>query len=415
MKLRLWLAGVPLIVGILLSIITNGLVWAAVGAMLAFVGFQKGEELVSGATRVFVSDPKTSQLPPLKARLILPPVYTDQEEFYEPAPAAAPAPVETSRVQFKPGMNFAIGVTDTGEEISMEKLTSVWVSGIAGMGKTEDMVSLAMQSVIKYEGEVRFVVIDPHMGGGEEVLSAKLEPLAPFFLSESDFPNPVSGGRPVLVWINWLRELVEKRKHGLNASMRIVVLVDEFTDLLDDPEISAPLNKLLIDINEQSRKANIFAIVASQQLKSTRIKGTDLRNTVTTFLLHNMPPALARQVVPEEYAANSNRLKVGQAIFSSAGEQAIVRITRRTADEITSRVKPYLPMESLPPKTVRPKLNATRELRESVIETHEMFLALGYTPELATKVTAIDAFGLADVPASKQHVTQILMEGLTDE
>jgi hypothetical protein len=411
MKIRLWLAGVPLLVGIALSIITTGVVWIALGCMIAYVGWQKGEELFSGATRVIETVREPRRIEPLTARMILPPI---EKEAVEPAPKLLePVKVKTNegRTVFKPGMDFAIGVTDTGEEITMPKLRSVWVAGVGGMGKTVDMVSLAMQAVIKYSGEVRFVIIDPHMSAGPDALASRMAPLSPFLLREADFPNPVSGGAPVIVWINWLKDLAVKRKAGLDASMRIIIMVDEFTSLLDDEELSEPLNKLLMHINEEARKINMFAIVASQQVKSSRIKGTELRNTVGTFMLHNMPPALARQVVPEEFAAQSNRLKVGQAIYSSAGEQAIVRVVNRSSAEITERVTPYLPMEYMQPK----EEDFPLELRESVIETHEMFLELGYDPEKAISVVALDAFGTGDKARAIRNVTRILTEGLGDE
>lgn len=242
---------------------------------------------------------------------------------------------------------FMVGTGVTGKPVYMPRLTSVWVAGVGGSGKTVDVVGLVTQTVPMYKGNVRIAVIDPHMHTpSPDSLVARLSPLSPFYLKIPGLSNPVSGGSAALELIRCLDGELMRRKAGGDSSQAIVVVVDEVTDLFDDPEISGPLRALLLKINEQARKVHIFAIIASQQLKSSRIQGTELRNTVATFLLHNMPPALARQVVPEEYAAEAFRLAVGKAIYSSMGQAEVVTIQDISTEEIASRIAPYLPLST---------------------------------------------------------------------
>lgn len=250
----------------------------------------------------------------------------------------------------EPEQDFIIGETEDGRAIKLPKITSLGVGGVPGSGKTVAVVGLCTQAVPKYKGNVRLLVIDPHMrSGSEDALSARMAPLAPFYLNVENLPNPVSGGADLLKWIAWFTKQAKDRIGGrADQALKLVVVADEFTALMDDEEICGPLTDLLVMINEQARKVGMFALVASPAWKSSRVQGTDIRNTIASFLVHNMPPNIARQLVPNAAAELANTLDVGQAIFSSFGKIELVRVPYMTHKEVTRIVQPYLPPVSHP-------------------------------------------------------------------
>lgn len=246
--------------------------------------------------------------------------------------------------------DFLIGTTEDGKDITLKRITSMGVGGVPGSGKTVAMVGLSTQAVVKYKGNIRIVVVDPHMyTGSDEALSSRMSPLAPFYLNVQNLPNPVSGGDDLLKWMRWLTQEAKDRKAGKGGKVNILLVVDEFTDLMDDEEMSGPLTELIRLINEQARKMGIFALVASPAWKSSRVQGTDIRNTLSAFLVHHMTPNIARQLLPYEEAEKANRLEVGQAIFSSFGKVETVRVPYLSAKDIARCIQPYLPVKTEKP------------------------------------------------------------------
>lgn len=243
---------------------------------------------------------------------------------------------------------FMIGTTEDGRTITLDEISSLGVGGVPGSGKTVAMVGLCTQAVVKYRGNIRFLVVDPHMrSGSKETLSARMAPLAPFYLNVENLPNPVYGGGDLLKWIKWLDKQAKDRIGGnvpWNQQTRLVLVADEFTALLDSDDICDPLTNLLLLINEQARKVGLFALVASPQWKSSRVQGTEVRNTIASFLVHNMTPNIARQLLPYEEAEKANRLQKGQAIFSSFGQVEVVRVPFMSTSDIERCVQPYLPV-----------------------------------------------------------------------
>lgn len=237
----------------------------------------------------------------------------------------------------QPGADYVMAVTDSGKPITKRKLSSMGIGGRQSVGKTVSMLSLITQSIPKYNGNIKFLVIDPHMHidpeeeEADNSLAVKLAALGPFLLKvpgagrDSVFSNPVSGGKKLQQWLQWLEREYKERlgtedKPGKKSDCYIAIVIDEFGSLLNDPTIGPALVSLLIQINEQARKVKMFALVASPTWKASRMNGTDLRNSIASFVIHNMPTAIASQIVDADAAKLAPKLKTGQGIVYSDGD-----------------------------------------------------------------------------------------------
>lgn len=237
----------------------------------------------------------------------------------------------------QPGADYVMAVTDSGKPVTKKKLSSLGIGGRQGVGKTVSMLSLITQSIPKYNGNIKFLVVDPHMHidpeeeEADNSLAVKLAALGPFLLKvpgagkDSVLSNPVSGGKKLQQWLQWLEREYKERlgtedKPGKKSDCYIAIVIDEFGSLLNDPTIGPALVNLLIQINEQARKVKMFALVASPTWKASRMNGTDLRNSIASFVIHNMPTAIASQIIDADTAKSAPRLKTGQGIIYSEGE-----------------------------------------------------------------------------------------------
>lgn len=358
-----------------------------------------------------VEAPTPPEILEVEGKLILPPLDSREEtELLLPPPPAPPPPI-IAGIHFKPGMDFVLGFDKGGKAVTMPEMTSLGIGGVQGVGKTVSTSSIATQFVVKYGGEARLLVIDPHMlTNSDNSLAKRMEPLTPFLLSSglSDMPNPVSGGQELLNWLNWLEGQVKGRLKGTPWSEKWLIVVDEFVGLLEDEgeEVVEKVNKLLEYINSHARKADVFAVVTSPQWKSTKLGGTDLRGSIASFLLHQMPAAIARQMVPVEVANLAPSLRVGEAILYSKGNSALGTVPWIKPADMKRAVQPYIPeptvMEPLMPRPeketfVTPLTGLSGEPTfEEVMAlycTYKALLDLGHSEESAARAISIDYYG----------------------
>lgn len=414
------------------------------GAILSYLVYQFWDEAYQGSRKAYHTGKRAyravkagwtvvteEKQPPPQAKPKIDPITTSPVKHDAPTEPFTPDDIVTGHLvpteDYKPLEDtedpaFIIGKTEPsrpgagdGRTIELDEISSLGVGGVPGSGKTVSMVGLATQSVVKYKGDVRFLLVDPHMNSGSgDALSARMAPLAPFYLQVPGLPNPVFGGSDLVKWISWLRRQAKDRIAGKVAGGKLVLMADEFTALLDDPEISEPLTELLLLINEQSRKVGIFALLASPAWKSSRIQGTDVRNTIASFLVHHMPPNIARQLLPYEEAEKANRLAKGQAIFSSFGVVETVRVPLMTSSDIERCIKPYLPVvEEKLNNTVSGRVGEEPTIAEvrSIWETYMILnQELHYEEDSAIRALAIDVYGPGD-PQGIEKVKKALKLG----
>ena len=252
-----------------------------------------------------------------------------------------------------PGADFVLGFDEsTGEPIRMPELTSLGIGGGQGSGKTVTTLSLMMQAVARTSGRVRFIVSDPHMYvANDQPLMAKAQPLVPFFLTLDEVretvqddddryhdlldkmevnmvTNPTEGGDELKMWMSVVKMEMDRRLKGKVGGTWVIV-IDEFGVVAD---LVAPV---LEQINSQARKVDMFALLVSQEWKATRIGGSELRHSIVSFAVHNMPESIASLIVPPNIARQAPTMHVGQAILHSRGVTRVGRVPFATVDDAT--------------------------------------------------------------------------------
>jgi hypothetical protein len=245
--------------------------------------------------------------------------------------------------------DFILGFQADGAPIRMPKLTSLGIGGVPGSGKTVTLLSLLIQAVAKYQGRIKFLIVDPHMHvDGDESLVAKISPLAPYFLTLEDvrqtvpaddvdylnlikrvgqnqIQNPTEGGSELMGWMQIFEMEMHARMRGKTGDYWVIV-ADEFVEVMADPKTSKAISLVIEKINQQARKMNMFAILSSVEWKSSRLGGTELRDSIASFVVHNMPERLASLIVPSDIAREAQKLKQGEAILTTRGSMQIGKV-----------------------------------------------------------------------------------------
>lgn len=292
----------------------------------------------------------------------------------------------------QPGADYVMATTDSGKPITKKKLSSLGIGGRQGVGKTVSMLSLVTQSIPKYNGNIKFLVVDPHMNidpeeeEADNSLAVKLSALGPFLLrvpganAASLLSNPVSGGKKLQAWLQWLEKEYKERlgtdeRPGKRADCYIAIVVDEFGSLLNDPTIGPEIVNLFIQINEQARKVKMFALVASPTWKASRMNGTDLRNSIASFVIHNMPTAIASQIVDPDAAKLAPRLKTGQGIIYADGDAQLGWIPYAKPVDLAYYVEVYAhkaaPLLPEPKREQASRVNVAVPTRPEMVPSYE--------------------------------------------
>lgn len=274
------------------------------------------------------------------------------------------------------GGDILVGFGATGEPVYQKLPQAVGIGGVTGAGKSVTTLNTILSQIVHYNGQVRYIIIDPHMYAdtGEE-LATLLDPLYPFFLTPEevrlsvphddseynalldeleDSPNPGEGGAGGLLWSRLLALELDRRLHG-KKGLAWVVVVDEFSALMADSKIAKVLGPTLELMNEQARKVHMSAVLVGQVWKATRTGGTELRNTLPQFKAHRMPRSYAELVVPLDVAKKVEKLPNYQIIFWYNGTDTLVYIPLTTQEDARAVARDFGPN--------RPHVDVT-EIRE---------------------------------------------------
>lgn len=241
-----------------------------------------------------------------------------------------------------PGAPFIIGFP-TGEDdngpVELPELTSLGIGGGQGTGKTVDTFSLMLQGIAKYNGRIRFLVIDPHMfAATDQSLSSKVGSLHPFFLNYDGLHNPVAGGAELEEWVRVVREEMRARKAGERGQKpdMWVLVIDEFAEVAESENGDGVID-LVRQINQQARKLSMFAIIASPDWTAKTLGGTEIRHSVVSFIMHNMPTDVSDLILPSAGARQTPTLERGEVIFWTRGTLRRCKVplaTARDAEEL---------------------------------------------------------------------------------
>jgi hypothetical protein len=311
----------------------------------------------------------------------------------EPEPVAPAIPQSFADMvrqgYVRPGMNFTLAFDErTGEALQMPAIKSLGISGVSGSGKTVTTLALMLQAVARYNGRVRFLVVDPHMySGSGDALYEKVGELEPFFLTleeirttvptdDHDYhallnraqrlQNPTDGGSELALWLKLVAMEQDRRLHRGKRGLLWVVVIDEFAAVMADNKVNREAARVLEDINRQARKVDMFSLLVSQEWLASRTGGSELRHSAAAFVLHNTPESVASLIVPADVAGLAPRLANGEVIVYSNGSARRGRVPLATPDDavqIVNYYAPYIPaqvrvtpVEPVLPEESEPKL-----------------------------------------------------------
>jgi len=267
-----------------------------------------------------------------------------------PLPERPPAPGTFSELvrggYVAPGSDFVLGFDERADPIRMPTLTSLGIGGGQGFGKTSTAFLVMLEAIVKYGGEVEFLEIDPHLDvAGEESLYAKTKSLEPFFMSYFTLPNPVGlfgEEDKVEAWVEVWNTQFQWRMRGGEGPMWVMV-IDEGAAVFSS-RISKKVSKLLENINRQARKVKMFAIVISQEWKASRTGGSEMRDSIVTYMLHNTPERISSLLVPSDVARQTPRLRIGEAILYCQGTDQRGMVPQVSVEDAERLVRAYRPM-----------------------------------------------------------------------
>jgi hypothetical protein len=274
-----------------------------------------------------------------------------------------------------PGRDFVLAFNEeTGEPIKMPSLTSIGVGGGPGGGKTVTTLVLMLETIAKYNGKVKFFVVDPHMFvAGDEALMKKVQELTPYFLTiedvratvppddhdynlllrqVGDLTNPVVGGKELEAWMRIFNMEMSRRELGKTGDLWVIVM-DEFAEIMSDENVAGSVARNLEWINQRARKMHMFSILVSQEWKATRTGGSELRHSVVSFIIHNMPQQIAELLTDEEHARQAPRLDVGEAVIHTRAVDVVGQVPYANSSDAQYILSLYEP-RILPPRQIEP-------------------------------------------------------------
>lgn len=264
-----------------------------------------------------------------------------------------------------PGAPMSLAFNEEeGDPIKLPGVSTLGIGGFPGMGKTVTTSLLMMLSIAKHNGQIRFLVFDPHMySDTDESLVESVEVLSPFFLTWEDvratvpeddaeylnalegvrgLQNPSSGeDADIERWMKIVQLEMKRRLRGKKGDVWVIVM-DEFAEVMSGASAKA-VATVLEKINQQARKVEMFAFLISQEWKVSRTGGSELRNSIASFVLHSMPESVAGLIVPSDVASKAMRLDVGEIILYNRGRDQQGRVPFVDEGDMETLVGLYQP------------------------------------------------------------------------
>lgn len=244
-----------------------------------------------------------------------------------------------------PDAGLVLAFEDNGTPIGLPNLTSIGIGGVQGSGKTVTAFVLMLQIIAKYNGKVKFLVVDPQLyaQSNNNSLSSKVQELSPFFLRVPGMNNPTVGTGELKAWMEFIAKEQKRRLDGGDWQDVWVLVVDEFAHIMTDPERAEAALPVLRSINSLARQLDIFAILISYEWLARIMDGTELRHAIATFAIHNMTESVASLLVPSDAARQAPKLRPGQVLFYSLGRTRIGRVPLATDTDARAAVVRYGP------------------------------------------------------------------------
>ena len=214
--------------------------------------------------------------------------------------------------QGKIGRNnpITIGFDSEGKafETDWKGLYSSAIGGRQGSGKSWTAANIIAQSVLH---GARLVICDIH-AGDDESISNRIAPLSSAFLFDTaDSP------KSVITAVRNLDAMLTARSDGKDKSRGIILLVfDEFTSTLRRlGKDSEAVSSILANVASEGRKFGIFALLIGHNWNAESTGGTEVRDNLTSAMVHNLRPNEARMMTGLTAAslpADTHSLQPGQ-------------------------------------------------------------------------------------------------------
>lgn len=223
----------------------------------------------------------------------------------------------------------------------LNDLYSFGIGGMSGSGKTSTTAFLLAQACL---AGAKLIVIDQH-GGNDDSLTNKLAPLSPAYLCQ-----PAASTHDIKASLELLSSIFETRK-GLGNRGRlepsIILVADEFLALMRQSDLAQPMKDIGAMLSQEGRKFGLYGAFISQ--KWSIASSGDMRDTLTSHLIHRTRPELARYqtgLKSSELPSDTMTLSPGQFyLLDNHGELQKLSAPYVSKDDLASLKLPSTSME----------------------------------------------------------------------
>jgi predicted RNase H-related nuclease YkuK (DUF458 family) len=183
----------------------------------------------------------------------------------------------------------------------------VLVLGGSSSGKTTTMVEKIVGFVL---GGGLIIPCDPHAVKKESLfqrihpLKAALYPGATFAVKHEE----------VLKNMRLVKRLLEERISGADASIPVLLVVEELNRLMRDKEIAKEIAEIVEMIGQEGRGFNVYVIIGGQKITGL----AEIRQSIISFIVHRVDETEARLCIPARYAKYAPELGPGQCYVKDA-------------------------------------------------------------------------------------------------
>ena len=242
-------------------------------------------------------------------------------------------------VKCKDPLPIAIGKDINGAVIvkSLPKMVHLLVSGTTGSGKSIFIHALIMSILYKYSpNDVRFVIIDP------KLVEFSMYNGLPHLI----MPQVLCDHDKALNALKWVVAEMEKRlkllqetesqnidqyneiedvvKHKVPKMPYLVVIIDEFAELMCDTKYGKDIEHCVQRITQLSRACGIHMVLATQRPDANVITGT-IKANCPTRASFKVKSFIDSKIILDETGAE-NLLGAGDMLFQPPDSNALIRL-----------------------------------------------------------------------------------------
>jgi hypothetical protein len=185
------------------------------------------------------------------------------------------------------------------------------------------------------------VPCDPHARKSESLfnriypLKAALYPGATFAVKHEE----------VLKNMRLVKRLLEERISGADASIPVLLVVEELNRLMRDTVIAKEIAEIVEMIGQEGRGFNVYVIIGGQKITGL----AEIRQSIISFIVHRVDETEARLCIPARYAKYAQELGPGQCYVKDADGITKAGLQVLTTLQDVEQAALRLPVVQLPP------------------------------------------------------------------